>query len=89
MWNILLTGNRVISAIWSGRESNLCGETAEPIFLIMRLNLPDRAAVCVSGVQKNMRTRSRVVYEFGCADTGIGMSETFLEHAFEPFTPGE
>lgn len=28
----------------------------------------------------------RVVYEFGCADTGIGMSETFLEHAFEPFT---
>ena len=27
-----------------------------------------------------------VVYEFGCADTGIGMSETFLEHAFEPFT---
>lgn len=28
----------------------------------------------------------RVVYEFGCTDTGIGMSETFLEHAFEPFT---
>lgn len=28
----------------------------------------------------------RVVYEFGCADTGIGMSETYLEHAFEPFT---
>lgn len=28
----------------------------------------------------------RGVYEFGCADTGIGMSETFLEHAFEPFT---
>lgn len=28
----------------------------------------------------------RVVYEFGCADTGIGMSETFLEHAFETFT---
>ena len=28
----------------------------------------------------------RVVYEFGCADTGIGMRETFLEHAFEPFT---
>ena len=28
----------------------------------------------------------RVVYEFGCADTDIGMSETFLEHAFEPFT---
>ena len=28
----------------------------------------------------------RVVYEFGCADTGIGMSETFLEHAFEPLT---
>ena len=28
----------------------------------------------------------RVVYEFGCADTGIGMSESFLEHAFEPFT---
>lgn len=28
----------------------------------------------------------RVVYEFGRADTGIGMSETFLEHAFEPFT---
>lgn len=28
----------------------------------------------------------RVVYEFGCADTGIDMSETFLEHAFEPFT---
>lgn len=28
----------------------------------------------------------RVVYEFGCADTGIGMSETFLEHVFEPFT---
>lgn len=28
----------------------------------------------------------RVVYEFGYADTGIGMSETFLEHAFEPFT---
>lgn len=28
----------------------------------------------------------RVVYEFGCADTGIGMSETFLERAFEPFT---
>ena len=28
----------------------------------------------------------RVVYEFGCADFGIGMSETFLEHAFEPFT---
>ena len=28
----------------------------------------------------------RVVYEFGCADTGIGMSETFLEHAVEPFT---
>ena len=28
----------------------------------------------------------RVVYEFGWADTGIGMSETFLEHAFEPFT---
>lgn len=28
----------------------------------------------------------RVAYEFGCADTGIGMSETFLEHAFEPFT---
>ena len=28
----------------------------------------------------------RVVYEFGCVDTGIGMSETFLEHAFEPFT---
>ena len=28
----------------------------------------------------------RVGYHFGCADTGIGMSETFLEHAFEPFT---
>ena len=52
----------------------------------MRLNLPDRAAVCVSGVQKKYADEERVVYEFGCADTGIGMSETFLEHAFEPFT---
>lgn len=28
----------------------------------------------------------RVDYEFGCADTGIGMSESFLERAFEMFT---
>ena len=27
----------------------------------------------------------QVVYEFGCADTGIGMSEDFLSHAFEMF----
>lgn len=29
------------------------------------------------------------VYEFVCEDTGIGMSEEFLEHAFEPFTQEE
>ena len=27
-----------------------------------------------------------VVYEFVCRDTGIGMSEEFQKHAFEPFT---
>ena len=28
----------------------------------------------------------QVVYEFGCADTGIGMSESFVPHAFEMFS---
>lgn len=28
---------------------------------------------------------SQVVYEFGCSDSGIGMSEEFLPHAFEMF----
>ena len=38
------------------------------------------------GCAEKYADEERVVYEFGCADTGIGMSETFLEHAFEPFT---
>lgn len=28
----------------------------------------------------------RVVYEFGCSDNGVGMSETFIAHAFEMFS---
>ena len=28
----------------------------------------------------------RVVYEFGCLDNGVGMSETFIAHAFEMFS---
>lgn len=28
-------------------------------------------------------------YEFVCEDTGIGMSEEFQKHAFEPFTQEE
>ena len=28
----------------------------------------------------------RVVYEFGCSDNGVGMSETFIVHAFEMFS---
>lgn len=28
----------------------------------------------------------RAVFEFVCEDTGIGMSENYLKHAFEPFT---
>lgn len=27
-----------------------------------------------------------VVYQFGCSDNGIGMSESFIEHAFDMFT---
>lgn len=28
----------------------------------------------------------KVLYEFGCSDNGIGMSESFVEHAFEMFS---
>lgn len=28
----------------------------------------------------------KVVYQFGCSDNGIGMSEEFMEHAFEMFS---
>lgn len=28
----------------------------------------------------------RVLYEFGCSDNGIGMSESFIEHAFDMFS---
>ena len=28
----------------------------------------------------------RAVYEFGCSDNGIGMSEEFAGHAFEMFS---
>lgn len=28
----------------------------------------------------------RTVYEFGCSDTGIGMDESFIEHAFDMFS---
>ncbi len=28
----------------------------------------------------------RVIYEFGCSDTGIGMSEQFIAHAFDMFS---
>ena len=31
------------------------------------------------------RTEDDVVYRFSVSDTGIGMSEEFLEHIFEPF----
>jgi signal transduction histidine kinase/ABC-type amino acid transport substrate-binding protein/BarA-like signal transduction histidine kinase len=30
-------------------------------------------------------TDERPIYEFGVKDTGIGMSESFIEHIFEPF----
>lgn len=31
-------------------------------------------------------TEERTLFEFGCSDNGIGMSEEFLPHAFEKFT---
>lgn len=30
--------------------------------------------------------QDKVIYEFGCEDNGIGMSESFLAHAFDMFT---
>ena len=30
--------------------------------------------------------RKDLIYEFVCKDTGLGMSEEFQKHAFEPFT---
>ena len=70
---------------------NLAGN---PIYVErLRTNISDNA-VKFTGPGGSVRVwcaekyadEERVVYEFGCADTGIGMSETFLEHAFEPFT---
>lgn len=31
-------------------------------------------------------TGNQVIYEFGCSDNGIGMSESFVEHAFDLFS---
>ncbi len=35
--------------------------------------------------EKSFDTR-QVIYEFGCSDNGIGMSESFIEHAFDAFS---
>lgn len=35
--------------------------------------------------QEKFADEKRVVYEFGCEDSGIGMSEEFLAHAFDMF----
>lgn len=70
---------------------NLAGN---PIYVERLLTNISDNAVKFTGLGGSVRVwcaekyadEERVVYEFGCADTGIGMSETFLEHAFEPFT---
>ena len=38
--------------------------------------------MCGAGKYRKM---TRAVYEFGCSDNGIGMSEEFAGHAFEMF----
>ncbi len=39
--------------------------------------------MCGAGKYRKM---TRAVYEFGCSDNGIGMSEEFAGHAFEMFS---
>ena len=36
--------------------------------------------------EEEVRTEKQVTYCFRCKDTGYGMSEDFLQHAFEPFS---
>ena len=91
--NDILDMNKLESGVVVEQEIpfNLAGN---PIYVERLLTNISDNAVKFTGPGGSVRVwcaekyadEERVVYEFGCADTGIGMSETFLEHAFEPFT---
>lgn len=50
---------------------------------------PDGGIISVSVSEKKIRNASAGCYEFVFSDNGIGMSEEFVEHIFEPFRRAE
>ena len=79
---------------WENSEMNHMYLLGNPIYLERMLRIASSNAVKFTSAGGNIKVwckekfadTENVVYEFGCADTGIGMSEDFVEHAFDMFS---
>ena len=79
---------------WEHSELNHMYLYGNPVYLERMLNIASANAVKFTRPGGNIKVWCRekyadsenVVYEFGCSDTGIGMSEDFVEHAFDMFS---
>ncbi len=45
----------------------------------------DGGKISLNAIQRNFNSDGKIVYEFRIKDNGIGMSEEFLKHIYEPF----
>lgn len=50
---------------------------------------PDNGNICLTVTEKKVSQNSYVCYEFVFEDDGIGMSEKYIEHIFDPFSRAE
>ena len=79
---------------WDNSDLSHMYLQGNPVYLERMLSIVSDNAVKFTAAGGNIRVwckekfadTENIVYEFGCADTGIGMSEDFVEHAFDMFS---
>ena len=78
---------------WERSDMKYTSLIGNPLYLARILNIVAENAIkftnaggCIQvWCEKKAENAEQVIYQFGCSDNGIGMSEEFLSHAFDMF----